>query len=145
MATADKWDRRFLELAEHIASWSKDPSTQTGAVIVAPDRRIVSVGFNGLPRGVRDTTARLYDRELKYKIIVHCERNAMLFARESLHGCTLYTWPLMSCSVCAAMVIQTGITRHVAPYSDNPRWQESFALTRELMREAGVKITEITT
>jgi dCMP deaminase len=136
----DKWDARFLELAKLVASWSKDPSTQTGAVIVAPDRRIVSVGFNGLPQGVADTPERLTDRDVKYQMIVHCERNAMLFAQRSLHGCTLYTWPFMSCSVCAAMVIQAGIKRHVAPQSDNPRWQDSFKLTREMFAEAGVQV-----
>lgn len=136
----DKWDLRFLDMAQLVASWSKDPSTQTGAVIVDPDRRVVSVGFNGLPRGVADIDERLHNRELKYQMIVHCERNAMLFAGRDLFGCTLYTWPFMSCSVCAAMVIQAGIRRHVAPYSDNPRWQESFRLTEEMFAEAGVLV-----
>lgn len=133
-----KWDRRFIELAKFIASWSKDPSTQTGAVIVDDQRRVVSVGYNGLPMGVRDLPERLEVREVKYKIIVHCERNALLFARGPVNGFTLYTWPFMSCSTCAAMVIQSGIKRCVAPYSDNPRWVEDFKLACQLFREAGV-------
>ncbi len=134
------WDMRFLRLAEHIASWSKDPSTQTGAVIIDDKRRIVSLGYNGLPQGVADTPERLNVREVKYKVIVHCERNALIFAQRDLHGCTLYTWPFMSCSVCAAMVIQAGIIRVVAPFSDNPRWADDFKLSTELFTEAGVKI-----
>lgn len=109
------WDRRFIEMAKLVASWSKDPSTQTGAVIVDPRRRVVSVGYNGFARGVEDTPERYADRETKYKLIVHCERNALLFAGRDLKGCTLYTWPFMSCATCAAVVIQSGITRCVAP------------------------------
>jgi deoxycytidylate deaminase len=105
--------------------------------------RLISVGYNGLARGVEDTDERLNNRELKYKIIVHCERNAIIFAQRNLEGCTLYTWPFMSCATCAAMVIQAGIKRCVAPASDNPRWQEDFKLTRELFREAGVELVEV--
>jgi len=139
MQDKDKWDRRFLELAKHIASWSKDPSTQTGAVIVDQKGRIVSVGFNGLAQGVEDTPERLNNRDLKYKMFVHCERNAIIFARQSLEGCTLYTWPFMSCAACAAMVIQTGIKRVVAPYSENSRWKDDFELATEQFKDAGVE------
>lgn len=133
------WDRRFLELAAFVASWSKDPSTQTGAVITQ-GRRIVSVGYNGLAAGVADSSERLDNRELKYKLIVHCERNAIIYAQQNLHGATLYTWPFMSCGPCAAMVIQAGIKRCVAPRNDNPRWQADFALSREMFNEAGVEL-----
>ena len=141
---SEKWDRRFLALAEHIAQWSKDPSTKTGAVIVDYDNRIVSVGYNGFPKGVTDSPERLENREVKYKIIVHCERNALLFARGPLKECRLYTWPFMSCAPCAAMVIQSGITEVIAPYSDNPRWKEDFDLARILFKEAGVKVKLLT-
>lgn len=142
-ARQDKWDRRFIDLAKHVASWSKDPSTQTGAVIVDKNRRVVSVGYNGLSQGVKDLPERLNNRDIKYKIIVHCERNAIIFAQRDLTGCILYTYPFMSCSTCASMVIQAGITRCVAPASDNPRWQEEFALAREIFGEAGVTVDEI--
>ena len=138
-----KWDERFISLAKHIASWSKDPSTQTGAVIVDKNRRIISVGYNGLSQGVEDKQERLNNRDIKYRIIVHCERNAIIFAQRDLTGCTLYTWPFMSCSICAGMVIQAGINRCVAPRSDNPRWQEEFSLAREIFKEACVSVEEI--
>ena len=51
----DKWQKRFFDLAQLVATWSKDPSSQVGAVIVDDKKRIVSVGFNGLPIGVADT------------------------------------------------------------------------------------------
>lgn len=131
-----KWDLRFLEMAKLVSAWSKDPSTQTGAVIVDEDRRVVSVGYNGFARGVEDTPERWNNRDIKYQMVVHCERNAMLFARQDMRGCTLYTWPFMSCSVCAGMVVQAGITRVVAPFSDNPRWVDSFKLSHAQFAEA---------
>lgn len=143
MKDMDKWDKRFVELARHVATWSKDPSTQTGAVIVDPNLRIISTGYNGFPVGVQDLPERYANRELKYKMIVHCERNALLFAREALHGCCLYTWPFMSCSVCAAMVIQSGITRCVAPEIPEhlkERWAEDMALSNQMFEEAGVEV-----
>jgi len=137
------WDYRFLMMARHIASWSKDPSTQTGAVIVDHNRRVVSVGYNGLPKGVCDTHERLHNRELKYKIISHCERNAIIFAQKNLSNCTLYTWPFMSCSTCASMVIQSGITRCVAPPIPEylkGRWEDDMEISKQMFKEAGVEL-----
>lgn len=139
----NKWDKRFLEMAKFVAQWSKDPSTQTGAVIVNPHRRVVSVGYNGFAAGVDDWNKRYENRELKYKLVVHCERNAIIFAEKSLHGCTLYTWPFMSCSPCAAMVIQAGIKRCVAPPVPDhlrSRWGDELELSQMQFNEAGVKL-----
>ena len=135
-----KWNQRFLALAEHISGWSKDPSTKMGAVIVAPNGSVVSVGYNGFAKGVWDTEERYNNRDTKYKMIVHCERNAIIFSQRDLNGCTLYTWPFMSCAPCAGMVIQSGITCCVAPKNDNPRWLEDFALTKQMFDEAMVKL-----
>lgn len=139
------WDRRFLELARHISTWSKDPSTQCGSVITRGNR-IVSIGFNGFPRGL-DDSPELYDnRELKYKLIVHAELNALLFARCDLTGCTLYTWPMMSCPRCAGPVIQSGITRCVAPVMPADklaRWQDDMDISREMFRQAHIELVEV--
>jgi dCMP deaminase len=134
-----KWDQRFLEMASLVGGWSKDPSTKTGAVIVDVQKRVVSVGYNGFPAPVVDD-ARLQVRELTYEIIVHAEVNALIFAQRPVVGCTLYTHPFMSCSRCASIMIQAGITRHVAPRNDASRWAKSFALARELFREAYVEV-----
>ena len=137
------WDRRFLELAEFISKWSPDPSTKTGAVIVDAKRRVVSVGYNGFARGVIDCPNRYQCRETKLKIICHCERNAILFAYRDLEGCTLYTHPFMSCSVCAAMVIQSGIKRCVAPPLPEhlkERWETDIYLAQQQFAEAGVQL-----
>lgn len=75
---SNRWDVHFLDLAATHARMSKDPSTRVGSVIVGPDREIRSVGFNGFPRGIEDTYARLHDRDTKLKLVVHGEMNAML-------------------------------------------------------------------
>lgn len=134
------WDKRFLGLAEHISQWSKDPSTQVGAVIVDPDKRVVSVGYNGFAKGVEDDNYKYLDKDYKYSIIVHGEVNAILFAQRSLKGCTLYTHPFMPCSRCAAMIIQTGISRVVARNNNRPDWYENFLISKQLFKEAEVKL-----
>ena len=135
------WDARFLDLAKHISGWSKDPSTQCGAVIVDQSRRIVSTGYNGLARGVADTEARLMVRGNKYNQIIHAEENALLYARQPLDGCTIYVWPMSPCSRCAAKIIQTGITRVVAAQPDTDtadRWIPDWIMAAEMYQEAGV-------
>lgn len=140
-----KWDARFLDLAKMVASWSKDPSTQTGAIIVAADRRVISLGYNGFPRKMSDADAFYTNREEKYSRIVHCEMNAVLSAREPVHGATLYTWPFISCDRCAVHMIQAGVTRMVGPMcppDQATRWEVTLAKTRRYCAEAGVELVE---
>lgn len=95
-----------------VASWSKDPSTQCGAVIVNSKNRIVSVGYNGFPAMVADTQERLNNREQKYKYILHAEQNAILNTNQDLEGCTMYvTHPC--CSRCVVEIAAKGIRRVV--------------------------------
>lgn len=141
-----KWDERFLLLAKQISTWSKDPSTKCGAVIVRPNKTIASVGYNGFARGMADTPALLHDREQKYARVVHCEMNAVLSAGESVEGCTLYTWPFLTCDRCAVHMIQSGIKRVVAPEAGPlalERWGEAFKRSRSFYAEAGVRCEEV--
>lgn len=133
-----KWDTRFLELAKLVGSWSKDPSTQVGAVIVDEKKRIVSIGFNGFPSGVQDSEERLHNRDLKYDIIIHAEANALAFANRSVEGCTIYTWPFQPCSRCAGLIIQSGIKRVVSVVLDRDRWKKNFEIARQLFEESGI-------
>jgi dCMP deaminase len=136
------WDSRFMELARLVSTWSKDPSTQVGAVITR-GKFVVSLGFNGHPKGVADTPERLEIRENKYRTIIHAEINAILTAKQDLEGCTIYLWPFMPCSQCGAAIVQAGIKRVVAPLADNDRWTESFKFTQEIFSEAGVELVQI--
>ncbi len=138
----EKWDSRFLGLAAHISSWSRDPSTRVGAVIVRPNKTIASLGYNGFPRGVDDDPARYKDRTTKYKLVVHGEANAIVAAEESLHGFTIYTWPFPPCVDCAGLIIQAGITRVVAPRptaEEFERWGDSMTTAGMMFNEAGVE------
>ena len=138
---ATKWQRRFFDLAYLVASWSKDPSSQIGAVIVDAQNRVISTGFNGLPVGVKDTEERLGDRATKYKMILHAEENAIMFAKQNLNGCSIYVTKMPPCAHCAALIIQSGIKYVYVPQTEIPeRWRESTELTGQMFKEAGVKI-----
>ena len=133
-----KWHRRFLDMAKLISSWSKD-TTQVGAVIVDADNMIISTGYNGFPKNINDNY-RLQNREEKLKIILHAEDNAILFTKQDITGCTIYIYPFMPCSNCAAKIIQSGIKNVISYRSDNERWQESFDISTNLFKEAGVNL-----
>lgn len=135
-----QWDERFINLAEHISAWSKDPSTKVGSVIVASDHRIRGLGFNGFPPGVADD-GRLDVRELKYELIVHAEANALLHSGD-VRGCTLYNYPLPPCSRCATMIITAGIKKVVAPRVTDAEQADRLGIFLGVaaMAEAGVEV-----
>jgi dCMP deaminase len=139
------WTYRFLELAEHIATWSKDPSTKVGAVVVDKDRHIICTGFNGFPRGVRDDN-RLDDRDVKYLHICHAEENAIAQAARvgaRLVGCRMYT-SLFPCSRCARLIVQAGIKKVVCRAAVYPtRWAADFEVSRGILDEGNVKVLEV--
>ena len=139
MKSGDKWDLRFLRMAREVASWSKDPSTKVGAVI-ADGKRFVCTGFNGFPEGDADKVEDYTNRDIKLSKIIHAENNAIMFATESLKGFTMYTWPLMPCAHCASMIVQKKLKRVVSVLNDNPRWQDSFKITRESLEKNGVEL-----
>jgi dCMP deaminase len=143
------WDKRYLQLAKEVSTWSKDPSKQIGAVAVGSKGQILSQGYNGFPRGIKDLQERLFDRELKYKYVVHAEMNVIYnasYSGVSLAGSTLYVYGLPVCSECAKGIIQVGISKVVLPKYDSdmlPRWKESWELTKSMFNEASVEIIEV--
>jgi len=149
-ANQAKWDRRYLQMATMVASWSKDPSTKCGAVIVRPDRTIASVGFNGFPRGVEDHPDLLNNRPEKYSRVIHAEVNAILSAKEPLDGFTMYTYPGgvgPSCDRCATCIIQSGISR-VVHYLDqakefSSRWSAAGKRGLEMYAQARVIVDHL--
>lgn len=137
----EKWHIRFLRLASEVATWSKDPSTSVGCVLVK-ERRVISTGYNGFPKNLSDSFDRLSNREQKYEMTVHAEVNAVTTA--ALHGvstehCTAYV-TFSPCSRCAAVLINAGITAvYVSGGSIIPdRWLENFILASNMLAEAGV-------
>lgn len=139
-----KWDVRFLTIAASVASWSKDPGTCVGSVLVN-DRRILATGYNGFPAGLEDTAERYSNRELKLAYTVHAEVNALLNAAKNgaeTKGSILYVTfpPCVNCSTC---IVQAGVSRVVCPsVSTAPeRWKDNFQLGQNVLHEVGVSVS----
>jgi len=139
----DKWDQRYLNLAEEVASWSKDPSRQIGAVAVGVKGQVLAQGFNGFPRGIEDSFSRYHNRERKYALVVHAEMNVIYNATYngvSLDGATLYVTGLPVCSECAKGIIQVGIRRVVMREVEIPdSWKDSWRQTQEMFDETKIR------
>ena len=145
MDKIERNDLRYLEVTRQIAQWSKDPRTKVGAVLVGNKGQIISQGYNGFPRKIKDTEERLHDRTLKNKFVIHAEMNAIynaIFNGASTEGATIYVSGLPCCHDCAKGIIQTGITRVVmdsSPDESPAPWDESGKLSLEMFREADVE------
>ena len=141
-----KWDRFYLDIAKRYSLQSKDPSTKVGSVLVL-DNRVVGMGYNGFPPGVKDTRERLYDRELKYKLVVHSEVNSVITAGERAKGSTLYVYPSFAlppiCNECCKVIITAGVKEIVGYIGDDndpriARWKDSIAISKLMCDEAGI-------
>lgn len=139
MSTVTKWDYRFLALADHIAMWSKDPSTKVGCVLVDSKNRIISLGFNGPPSSTLDAER---PREQRLRRTIHAEPNALHFANRDVSGCTAYvTHP--PCSHCTAHLIQRGVARivhRVGGSEFNLRWEDDIGESLEMCKESGTQV-----
>lgn len=135
-----KWAVRFFQMAELVGSWSKDPSTQVGAVITQGNR-IVSVGFNGYPHGISDS-AGTDDREMKLLKTLHAEENAILFAKRDLAGSDIWVTHF-PCPNCAAKIIQTGISTVHCPEQTADflsRWGDKIKVSQDMFEQSGVEV-----
>ena len=107
-----EWDEYFMKIAETVALKSKDPSSKMGCVIVDPNKRVVSVGFNGMVQGADESKMTLSERPMKYYFAIHSEMNAVIYARQDLKGCTIYN-RVATCENCLKYCLQAGIKRFV--------------------------------
>lgn len=140
MESSKKWDYRFLELAESVSKWSKDPSTKVGSIIVDSKRRVIGLGYNGFPRGVKDTDDRYNDRETKLLFVCHAERNALDNAPGSVEGATLYA-TMFPCNECCKSIIQKGISRIVTFVPSRAKYLlYNYDNSYTMLSESGVKI-----
>jgi len=106
---------------------------------VARGNKVISIGFNGYPHGISDKDD---PREIKYAKTIHAEVNAVLHAKQDLSGCSLYVTPLPPCPRCAAVIIQSGISRVYVKAIDGDalnRWYKDFQLSGSMMKEAGIE------
>jgi dCMP deaminase len=141
------WNEYYMGIALLTAKRSKDPSTQVGSCIVSPDNRLISVGYNGFPKSQLpvDVDAILpwgksseNELENKYPYVVHSEPNAILHARESVKGCTMYlTW--FPCSDCAKTIAQSGISKLVYLHENTgPRYETSMKAAKFIFEVCGI-------
>jgi len=139
------WDEYFMGLAHLSALRSKDPNTQVGACIVAADNKVVSIGYNGMPRGCSDNEFP-WEREggfldTKYAFVVHAELNAILNSPRPVKDCTLYV-SLFPCNECAKAIIQSGI-RKIVYESDKYDGTEGNVASKKMLRKAGVELVQL--
>ena len=147
-----KWDIRYLDVAKLVGTWSKDPSTQVGAVVVGQIGEILATGYNGFSRGIIDSNYRYEDRAKKYELIVHAEMNCIYNATHNgvaLKDSTLYIHGLPVCHECAKGVIQVGIKRVVMPWTKpqddvDDKWVKSYTKTLAMFEECDIESTFIT-
>lgn len=139
------WDEYFMGLA-YLSAWrSKDPNTKVGACIADQNHKVVSIGYNGMPRNIKDEDLSWNKGEgldSKYLYVCHAEFNAILNTRDgaSLNGCTLYV-TLFPCNECAKAVIQTGIKEVV--YADD-KYKDTIGVqaSKKMLELAGVKLRQ---
>lgn len=136
-----KWDLRFIERAESIAMWSKDPNKKVGCVLVR-EKRSVAEGYNGFPENLSDSLYRLKDPFFKDRVILHAEKNAVINAGKfgvATEGATAYV-NYHPCASCASVLIQAGIRKIVCPPPSeaSEKWKRDFKLSSDILVEAGV-------
>jgi dCMP deaminase len=140
MTREEKWDKRFYELALHVSTWSRDPTTKVGAVLVGKDRRKIALGYNGFPPGVEDFPDRLSNREVKHKLTQHAERNVLDNSAFDTEGSTLYI-TFFPCSECSKSAVSKGVKRVVSPPpSTNEPWASDAEWSLRILSEAGVQV-----
>lgn len=142
------WDEYFMGIALLSSMRSKDPSTQVGACIVNSEKRILSMGYNGMPRCCSDDEFPWDKNESpldsKYLYVCHAELNAILnCASGNVRGCTVYT-TLFPCNECAKAIIQSGI-EEVVYMSDKYSDSDSVLASKRMFTTAGVKFREYST
>ncbi|MDX9691297.1 MAG: dCMP deaminase family protein [Acholeplasmataceae bacterium] len=139
------WDQYFMGVAKLSALRSKDPNTQVGACIINQDKRIVGIGYNGLPRGCEDNifpwTSEGNHYDTKYPYVVHAEANAILNATQNLNGSSIFV-TLFPCNECAKLIIQSGITEIV--YESN-KYQDSIEhkAAIRMLKAANVSLRQV--
>lgn len=136
-----QWDDFFWDVAKRAALLSKDPGRKVGAVVVSPDRRRNSFGFNGFPEDLPDDPVLLADREYKRAHMIHAERNCLSQAPFDVTGGTLYV-TRHPCAHCAEMIARFKVARVVSPHPDlnHPRWGDSWMMATRILGEADITL-----
>jgi len=144
------WHSYYIGLANYVSLKSKDRSTKVGAVFVSENNSVLTVGYNGFPRGVDDDVECRHTRPQKYSYTEHAERNGIYnAAREGikLYGSILYMqWRPLPCVDCTRAVIQAGVKQIIGTPVDFPgfskKWIEQYQEASCMLNEARVGLYE---
>lgn len=138
--------KEFLKIAESFSQLSKDPKRKVGAIILEKDTYIqLSAGYNGFPRKCKETKTR-WTKENKYDYVIHAELNAIIHAARTNSNIknAILVVTRFPCNNCALAIIQAGISIVATVEPDwktlSNKWKHSFNMSRELLKECGVKI-----
>lgn len=139
------WDEYFMGVAKLSALRSKDPNTKVGACIVNEKKRIVGIGYNGMPYGCQDDVYP-WERDgdfldTKYPYVVHAEPNAILNSTNKLDNATIYV-TLFPCNECAKLIIQSGI-KEIVYISDKYEGSESNLASKRMLTSANIVLRQI--
>ena len=139
------WDQYFMGVAVLSSKRSKDPDTQVGCCIVSEEKRIIGIGYNGVPRVINDDDLpwnRTGDYlDTKYPYVVHAEANAILNSTKNLQGSTIYV-TLFPCNECTKLLIQSGIKEVVYLY-DFHHDDDSTKASRKMLELASIKTRQM--
>lgn len=137
------WDNRMLNIAKEVSMWSKDPNKKIGAVIVNSERRIISQGYNGLPKGMND---ELNNTVLKNVFVCHAEVNAIINAKGNCKDTTIYVHGLPTCIECAKIIAQAEIKKVVVQYNfekfSKSKWADSVLYAKSLFKALDIEYIE---
>lgn len=139
------WDQYFMGIARLSALRSKDPSTQVGACIVNDEKKIIGIGYNGLPVGIDDDSFPWGKEgeflDTKYPYVCHAELNAILNSTKNLQGATIYV-TLFPCNECTKAIIQSGI-KNLVYISDKYKNLEMTVASKRMLDSANISYTQI--
>ena len=137
---------QYFKLAVQVANiFSKDPSTKVGTILLKPgSHQVLSLGYNGMPRGINEKDIFKWERPLKYKYVEHSERNAIYNASRHgtpLEGCIAIV-TMFPCSDCTRALIQSGVKTIISYYdqSKKERWGEEWKISNDMLKEANIDI-----
>lgn len=135
------WDQYFMAMAKLAATRSKDPNTQVGACIINKRKRVIGLGYNGMPQGNDDFSWNRDGEENKYKYVIHAEANAILNSIKDLTDSIIYT-SLFPCNDCAKIIAQSGV-KEVIYESDKYKDHINTKISKKILDKCGVRTRQV--
>lgn len=141
MRTVPTWNQYFINIAEVVATRSKDPNTQVGCLIINQNNHIVGTGYNGMIQGIEETET-LWQRPIKHDYVVHAEANAITHCLVPLKGNKLYC-TLYPCKNCAKLIATAGLKSVFYKHHSLNGNDYLDTISQEIFAKAGIEVVQI--